>query len=51
MPLEDYTMSSPVRNADQQTLADCWDAHSRAEFVEHGLEATLATMTADPSVV
>jgi carboxymethylenebutenolidase len=43
-------MSSPVLTPDQQALADCWDAHTRAEFVEHSLEATLATMTAEPAV-
>jgi carboxymethylenebutenolidase len=34
----------------QQAMADQWDAHTRAEFETHSLEATLATMTADPWV-
>jgi len=32
----------------QQALADQWDAHMRAQFEEHSLEATLATTTAEP---
>lgn len=36
--------------ARQQAMADLWDAHTRAEFSEHSVEHTLATMTADPYV-
>lgn len=34
----------------QQAMADLWDAHTRAEFQQRSLEATMATMTDDPSV-
>ncbi len=34
----------------QQAIADMWDAHVAAEFSEHSLDATLATMTGSPSV-
>lgn len=36
--------------ARQQAMAAQWDAHTRAEFSEHSLEHTLATMTLDPFV-
>ena len=35
----------------QQTMAAQWDAHTRAEFGEHSLEHTMATMTPDPFVI
>jgi carboxymethylenebutenolidase len=34
----------------QQAMADLWDAHTRAEFSEHSLAHTMATMTDDPFV-
>lgn len=34
----------------QQAMADLWDAHTKAEFSEHSLEHTMATMTAEPFV-
>src|SRR5437016_1982493 len=42
--------SSIALTPKQQAMADCWDAHTRAEFAEHSLEHTMATMTAEPSV-
>jgi carboxymethylenebutenolidase len=34
----------------QQAMCDRWDAHTRAEFTEHSLEHTMATMTDRPWV-
>jgi carboxymethylenebutenolidase len=34
----------------QQAMCDMWDAHTQAEFKQHSLEHTLATMTAAPFV-
>lgn len=34
----------------QQAMCEVWDAHTRAEFGEHNLDHTMATMTADPFV-
>lgn len=32
----------------QQAMVRCWDEHMKAEFVDHDVEATMATMTEDP---
>jgi carboxymethylenebutenolidase len=34
----------------QQAMADLWDAHTRAEFTEHSVEHTMATMSNAPFV-
>ena len=34
----------------QQKLVDAWDQHTQAEFVEHSVEKTMATMTAHPHI-
>ncbi len=34
----------------QQAMVEVWEKHMAAEFQAKSLEATLATMTADPSV-
>jgi carboxymethylenebutenolidase len=40
----------PQLSARQQAMAERWDAHTRAEFAEHSLDHTLATMTDRPFV-
>jgi len=32
-------------------LVDTWEAHTAAEFVQHDADATIATMTDDPSLI
>lgn len=37
--------------ADRQAMERAWDAHTAAEFVTRDVEATMRTMTADPTVL
>lgn len=44
------TIQQPVTAA-QAAMVRTWEAHVAAEFAAHDLEATMATMTAEPSVL
>ena len=45
-------MTKPAEPQDltpyQEAMVTCWEEHLKAEFVDHDVEATMATMTEDP---
>jgi carboxymethylenebutenolidase len=43
-------MSEHVLTASQRALVDTWEQHTAAEFETQSIDATMATMTADPIV-
>ena len=43
-------MNSKILTPEQQAMVEVWDRHMAAEFQEKNIDATMATMSADPFV-